>query len=139
MSEWIKGLSSLEEIAQHFDWDREQGQGYYWLSDQTTAYGLHSLSELEGTDTAYVVEALARQGDQALHVRHVGDGYAITVYDLSALPQGVDRKERTYLGHRLPGEHSEITFEEVWTAEPDDNCLDMPVKQLQAIVFTSYQ
>jgi CRISPR type III-associated protein (TIGR04423 family) len=138
MSNIIKGISKLNllsEIKGNFE-------GYIWLSDQKNPIILNNES-FDFTSIGinpFVVEALLfdKNNNISIHVQQAGI-YIITAYNLTGLAQQIGSiiEDKAYLPHRLNGV-KKVNFKQIWLPEADENCADMPVLTMKAIIFCGF-
>lgn len=114
-------------------------EGYVWLSDATAPVVLNNESfDFESIKTnPFVIEALLYSPgeDVSIHVQHT-DEYQIFEYNLKAFSQR-EISEKVYLSHRLK-DVTKLKFKQLWMPEMDNNCEDMEVLTLKAIVFCGF-
>ncbi len=144
MSNFIESYKDITKIP------KRKYQGYIWYSDgkQKRADGKEMPDILNGNDefsftenhlNPFVVEALlyCQKEQISVMVKHNG-AYLIKEYDLKTLPHGAEliTEEKNYFSHRLEGK--KICFKQLWIAEKDENCENMEVLNLKAIIFTGF-
>jgi len=138
MSNNIKGISSissLSEINGNFE-------GYIWLSDQKEPIVLsgESFDFSNISINPFVIEALLfdKSNNISIHIQHTGN-YIITAYNLTELAQqtGSVIEDKTYLPHRLKGVEK-VGFKQIWLPVTDENCEDMLVLTMKAIIFCGF-
>jgi CRISPR type III-associated protein (TIGR04423 family) len=111
-------------------------QGYYWLSDREHPQLLQNSAELAAfaETNPFIIEAMLwdEQQQRSIMITHTGT-QQIFEYNLATIAGRLEKKE--YQAHRIPG-YSTICFDQLWQAEPDDNCNGMQVLKLKAHIFT---
>ena len=116
-------------------------EGYVWLSDQEEPKILNNqtfdFSKYEEGSNPFIIEALLynKETRKSVHIMHTGK-YHISEYDLKKY---TDKNfvDVQYLPHRLEGVNK-VCFKQLWVPENDENCENMPVLKMQALVFTGF-
>jgi CRISPR type III-associated protein (TIGR04423 family) len=116
-------------------------EGYVWLSDQEEPKILNNqtfdFSKYEEGSNPFIIEALLyKENDKSVHITHTGK-YNIQSFDLNNLPQDSELVDVNYLPHRLEGV-KKVCFRQLWIPENDENCENMPVLKMKALIFVGF-
>jgi CRISPR type III-associated protein (TIGR04423 family) len=129
-------------------------QGYIWLSDQKEPNVYREAQEIDFSNhtenhNPFIIEALLYAKDEQISVtlKHTGK-YQIHEIDLKKY---LDENlvDVPYLPHRLNEEFKrnpkafkeikKVNFKQLWLPESDENCEDMEVLKMKALVFTGFE
>ena len=122
--------------------DNIEFEGYVWLSDSTMPITLKDeifdFSSYEEGNNPFIVESLLfdRKKNKSITIKHTGK-YNITLIDLNNLPEDAELVDVEYLPHRLDNVNK-VCFRQLWLPQPDENCENMPVLKLKALVFVGF-
>jgi CRISPR type III-associated protein (TIGR04423 family) len=72
----------------------------------------------------------------SVYIKHTGT-YQVYEYDLKNLPEGSETRSVKYLQHRLEG-IDKVNFQQLWIPEEEENCENMPVLKMKALIFTGF-
>jgi len=132
----MKGIRKIDKLTEIPAYKYE---GYVWMSDAKEPVVLNNESfDFERINTnPFVIEALLYSADQkvSIHVQHTGV-YQIFEYCLKEFSPS-EISDIGYLTHRLK-DVSKLKFKQLWLPETDNNCKDMEVLNLKAIVFCGF-
>lgn len=120
-------------------------EGYVWMSDEANPQMLYGEEEFKFSSMSppnpFVIEALLWSEDDqiSVHVRHTGK-YHIHEYNVCDLSKekGAALVDKSFLPHRLKGV-KKVKFKQLWLLEKDENCMDMPVLTMKALIFTGFE
>ncbi len=134
-------MNNLSEIK------NRKYSGYIWMSDAKEPNVLNQ----EKFDFAsiginpFIIEALlyCEEEKVSLTIRHTGK-YHINEIDLNSLPEGAELENVEYLPHRLTDKEKgidvdKVQFKQLWIPEKDENCENLPVLKMKALVFTGFK
>jgi CRISPR type III-associated protein (TIGR04423 family) len=129
-------IDKLEDIPQKLY------EGYFWLSDKKEPTVLHDEPFLpRNTINPFIIEGLlhCKEDNTSYAIKHTG-AYHIHEYNLNHLPADSElTTEKEYLPHRLGDKVEKVCFKQLWVAEPDPLCANMPVLVQKAIIFTGFK
>ena len=130
--------------------------GYIWKSDskEPEVYNNEEVDFSIINVNPFIIEGLlyCKDDNISLTIKHTGK-YHINEIDLNNLPKGavlegysdVDKKEKlNYLPHRLKDDKKgidvdKVCFKQLWVTEEDENCENMLVLKMKALVFTGFK
>jgi len=118
-------------------------EGYVWLSNADKPIVLpkeeFDFSTIKENDNPFIVEALlyCKEENVSVTIRHTGK-YHINEFDLNNLQEGAVLEKVQYLPHRLDN-IEKVNFKQLWLPEKDENCLNMEVLKMKALIFTGFE
>jgi len=141
MKNHYTAMNNLSEIK------KRKYSGYIWMSDAKEPKVLNG-EEFDFSTIGinpFIIEALlyCKEEKTSLTIRHTGK-YHINEIDLNNLPDGAKLENIEYLPHRLKDKDKgidveKVCFKQLWVPEKDENCLDMEVLKMKALVFTGFK
>jgi CRISPR type III-associated protein (TIGR04423 family) len=130
----VKKYNQLNEIP------KLTFEGYVWMSDEESPKVLfnETFDFKNIMINPFIIEALLYNETEktSIHIQHTGE-YQIFEYDLKNLSEE-QLVAKSYLPHRLEGVEK-VNFKQLWIPEPDENCENMEVLTLKAIVFCGFK
>ncbi len=135
----LKAYNSLEDIP------RLNYEGYYWLSDSSSAVLVDnapinfSTFEKDGKPkNPFIVEANLYNDDskKSISVRHIDNGYILTVIDWSEGKE-VEVVEKEFIGHSSLKQRR-LKFHEAWDRRIDKYCEELHVLTPAGIGFVGF-
>jgi len=114
--------------------------GYIWMSAAKEPKMLNDAKFDFSTVgiNPFIMEALLYSDEDniSLNIKHTGK-YQINEIDLNNLPEGFELQDVKYLPLRLKGV-KKVCFKQLWVPEEDENCNDLPVLKMKALVFVGF-
>ena len=122
------------------DISAQKYEGYVWLSNAEKPIILPNkefdFSQYSEKSNPFIVKALLFNEGKSITIRHTGK-YHINEFDLKNYSDE-NLIDVQYLPHRLDGVEK-VKFKQLWLPEKDENCEDMEVLKMNALVFTGFE
>ncbi len=129
----MKDYTNIREISSEIPFE-----GYLWLSDSSepVVYDHRQVDwSIVGDAVPFVVEGNLFDGRNSYSIRHTGSGYEIREFTEEDM-NGLECSVRHFMSNRMDGRR--LVFKQLWKAENDPLCCDMPSLRPWAMVFCGF-